>query len=269
MVTVASVTMPTEAPIQTPIPADLFVDDDNTTGVEDGSARNPYTTVQQGIDAASSGAVIAVAAGTYPQNLDVRDKTVHLYGGYVGGTASNYADGTGGDFSVRDIANPSHLQGDGQDSVITLVESGTSTVDGFRITGGSRSLEGQPYCCWGGGFYVSGGAPTLSNNVIENNDTRAAAEPNLEMIGGGVYAENADISILNNLIRNNTSGRGGGIAVAGGSVVISGNTVEGNVGVSDHGGGLYIAATNAEISHNRIVGNEIGSAQPQSPPSSL
>jgi hypothetical protein len=227
------------------------VDDDNTSSVEDGSSLYPYRTVQQAIDAASDGAVIAVAAGTYTENIGVRGVSVHLYGGYAGGS--------GGDFTTRNPAMyPSHLQGDGQDSVVTLVEAGTSVVDGFRITNGSRSLEGVSYCCQGGGIYITGGAPTIVNNVIEDNDTRTASDPNVEMVGGGIYAQNANVSILNNLIRNNTSGRGAGIAVAGGSIVIRGNTVEGNIGVSDHGGGMYIAATAAEISYNLIVGNEIG-----------
>lgn len=250
----------TPTPTRTPIPADLFVDNDNTTGVEDGSARNPYKTVQQAIDAASGRAVIAVAAGTYPQNLRVQNKTVLLYGGYQGGAASDYAGGAGGNFSVRDpAANPSHLQGNGQDSVITLVEAGTSILDGFRVTGGSRSVDVLPSCL-GGGLYVTGGAPTLSNNVIENNNTCPAAQTGQEMVGGGIYASGADIAILDNLIRNNTSGRGAGIAINGGNVVIRGNTVQGNVGLSDHGGGLYIFSPNAEISRNRIVGNEIGRA---------
>lgn len=238
-------------PASSPPAADLFVDDDNTSSVEDGSSLYPYRTVQQAIDAASDGAVIAVAAGTYTENIVVRGVSVHLYGGYAGGSS--------GDFTTRNPAMyPSHLQGDGQDSVVTLVEAGTSVVDGFRITNGSRSLEGVTYCCQGGGIYITGGAPTIVNNVIEDNDTRTASDPNVEMVGGGIYAQNADVSILNNLIRNNTSGRGAGIAVAGGIIVIRGNTVEGNIGVSDHGGGMYIAATDAEISENLIVGNEIG-----------
>ena len=33
----------------------IYVDDDNTSGTEDGSEANPYNTIQEGIDAASSG----------------------------------------------------------------------------------------------------------------------------------------------------------------------------------------------------------------------
>ncbi|HBY93896.1 MAG TPA: hypothetical protein DEP84_07975 [Chloroflexi bacterium] len=250
---------PTRTPTATSVAADLFVDDDNSTGNENGTAQYPYNTIQEAINAAGSGETIAVAAGTYAENIRVQDKAVHLSGGYVGGTASDYAGGSGGNFNARNpTANATHIQGDGTDSTVTLLNAGTSTVDGFRITGGSRSVEGLPWYNLGGGFYVSGGAPTIAHNVIEDNDTRTAAAPGEETVGGGIYASDSDVSILDSLIRNNTSGRGAGIAIDGGTVVIRGNTVQGNVGVSDHGGGLYIASPAATIAHNRIMGNEVG-----------
>src|SRR5688500_9760400 len=69
---------------RTVVPADLHVDDDNA-GAQDGSALRPYRTVQQAIKAAKGNAVIAVAGGTYPENIRVQEKVVRLYGGYVGG----------------------------------------------------------------------------------------------------------------------------------------------------------------------------------------
>ncbi|HEY4234610.1 MAG TPA: DUF1565 domain-containing protein, partial [Lacipirellulaceae bacterium] len=74
-------------------PANIFVDDDNA-GPQDGSPLHPYRTVQQAIDAAQNQAVIAVATGTYPQNIRVQEKAVRLYGAYVGGTQASYAGGT-------------------------------------------------------------------------------------------------------------------------------------------------------------------------------
>ena len=202
-----------------------------------------------------------MAGGLYPQNVRVQDKTLLLYGGFVGGTAQSYADGSGGDFSRRDSAvNITHLQGDGSDSTVSLLNPGASRLDGFRITDGIRSLVPE-YGIVGGGVYVSGGAPIIAHNLIENNDTRPSGGPlPSEPVGGGIFADDAQISILDNLIRNNTSGRGGGIGVNGGTALIQGNVVEGNVGVSDHGGGIYIAASQITITHNLIRGNEIGRA---------
>ena len=162
----ASSSRPSADGPQAVIRANYFVDDDNV-GAQDGTAFHPYQTVQQAIDAAKDEAVIAVAEGNYPQNVQVQVKAVRVYGGYVGGTVASYAAGTAGNFSGRNPAsNPSHLQGNGEDSVVTVYNSGASIVDGFLITGGERNARAIP--SWvGGGFYVYQGSPTISNNVIE------------------------------------------------------------------------------------------------------
>lgn len=239
------------------IPAKFFVDDDNS-GKQDGSALHPFKTVQQAIDAAANNDVIAVAGGTYSQNIKVQNKAVRLYGGFVGGTAANYAAGTEGNFKKRDPAKtPSHLKGNGKDSVVTLYEAGASVVDGFTITGGGRSTIAVPQ--WvGGGFYIYSGTPTISNNVIEKNQTCPPVPQDQEKLGGGIYSAGANLTIADNVIRNNVSGRGAGIFADGKKLVIRSNTVEYNIGVSDHGGGIFLFSQDAEISHNRIVGNEIG-----------
>ena len=260
--TVPPATPPRTTPPATPtlavVSADLFVDDDNTTGAADGSVRRPYRTVQQAIDAASGGNVIAVAGGTYIEAVLVQNKTVSLYGGYIGGTEADYTGGTGGNFGVRNpTANVANLQGNLQDSVVTLLESGSTVVDGFRITRGVRSTIPLPGCV-GGGLYVLGGEPSISNNIIENNSTCADAANGEDLLGGGIYASNANISIQGNVIRDNVSGRGAAIAIAGGEVVIRGNTIQDNIGRGDHGGGVYVFSPNAQISHNLIAGNEIG-----------
>jgi hypothetical protein len=49
-------------------------------GASDGSAAAPWTSIQQGIDAAADGAVVAVAAGSYTESLVINDKAVSLWG---------------------------------------------------------------------------------------------------------------------------------------------------------------------------------------------
>ena len=244
----------------TPPSADLYVDDDNNTGTEDGSAQRPFNTIQEAVAASGPGDTIHIAAGTYAENVRIQDKAVHLLGGYAGGSAGDYAGGTGGDFGSRaPAANTTHIQGDGTDAVVTLINAGTATLDGLRITGGTGSAEGLPWAAYGGGVYVEGGAPTVAHCLIEGNDSRRADVPSIDDTeGGGVYATDADITIVDSIIRNNTSGRGAGLALFGGSAVVHGNTIERNIGLSDHGGGLEIAAPTAEITHNVIRDNEIG-----------
>jgi len=56
------------------------VDASYTGGDGDGTASKPWPTIQEGIDAAASGAIVAVAAGSYTENLVIDDKAVRLWG---------------------------------------------------------------------------------------------------------------------------------------------------------------------------------------------
>jgi len=152
---------------------EFCVDNDNTTGIEDGSFKYPCNTIQEAITAASDSGenTIRVATGDYTENISIDAKTVHLMGGFEGGTSADYAGGTGGDFGIQDPDTyVTHIQGDGTDAVVSLRDSGASTLDGFRITGGTGFTD--PWSAKGGGVYVLGGSPTLSRNTIEDNDTR-------------------------------------------------------------------------------------------------
>ncbi|MDM8523297.1 DUF1565 domain-containing protein [Desulfococcaceae bacterium HSG8] len=230
--------------------ADIHVDDDNTAGAQDGTTVHPYTSIQIAIDVAENGDTIKVAAGTYGENIRVSGKTLNILGGY----AAN------GNFNDRDTAaNATHIQGDGTDAVVTLINPGTSVLDGFRITGGTGSGQYLPEFYAGGGIFCDGGSPTVSNNTIENNDTRHPGEnAGLESQGGGIYSTGSDISIIENIIRNNAAGFGAGIKISDGQVVIRSNTVQGNTGTNDHGGGMHIYARPAEISYNHVIGNVTG-----------
>src|SRR5215204_2399211 len=69
-VTVTPTVDPSPTPPSTVIVADLFVDDSNTTGNEDGTAQHPYANLQAAINVASGDAItIAVAAGLYSENI--------------------------------------------------------------------------------------------------------------------------------------------------------------------------------------------------------
>lgn len=56
------------------------VDPSYAGGASDGSPSQPWTTIQQGIDAAPSGAIVAVAAGTYAEDVSLASKPVRLWG---------------------------------------------------------------------------------------------------------------------------------------------------------------------------------------------
>lgn len=225
---------------------DIYVDGSNASGTELGTQQSPFRKVQSAIDAAAGGDRIRVAAGTYVENLRIDSKAIILEGGYSGAW-------------VRDTAaNPTTLSSAGGNAVINLIAA-DATIDGFRITGGTGSTEEVPYGYHGGGIYSRDGSPTISNNIIENNDVRkndAASDYNY---GGGAYVTNATtVTIMNNVVRGNSAGRGAGIAVFGQEAHILGNTIESNIAIGDHGGGMFIGVVNATVSQNIIRRNEVG-----------
>jgi hypothetical protein len=229
--------------------ADFYVDSGNTSGTETGTQQSPFRRVQAAIDAAASGDTIRVAAGTYTENLRIEAKALVVQGGYSSGW-------------IRDIgANLTTLTGAGGNAVINLIEA-DATIDGFRIRGGTGSTEELPYGYHGGGIYSRGGSPTISNNVIENNDVRSEDAPSETNFGGGVHVSDAaSANILNNIVRGNFAGRGAGLSVVSvQAALIQGNTIEDNTSVGDHGGGLYVAVVNARITQNIIRRNEVGRA---------
>src|SRR5262249_50701377 len=63
-----------------PVGADTqYVDGSYAGGDSDGSAPKPWTTIAEGLIAASDGAIIAVAAGTYPEDLTI-EHPVRVWG---------------------------------------------------------------------------------------------------------------------------------------------------------------------------------------------
>ncbi|MFN0135314.1 MAG: right-handed parallel beta-helix repeat-containing protein [Phycisphaerae bacterium] len=226
--------------------AELYVSAASGNDANAGTQASPLRTVQAAINAAVTGDEIRVAAGTYRQNLRVEAKTLVLRGGYAADWTRNVA------------ANVTTLQSPGDNAVINLLES-DSTVDGFRITGGTGSTEEAPYGFHGGGIYCRNGSPTITANTIESNDVTRADSASDYNFGGGIYViDGRNATITDNVVRGNSAGRGAGIAVVGQSALIRGNTVEENTAVGDHGGGMFIAVVDAVVTQNVIRGNEVG-----------
>lgn len=206
-----------------PVHVSIFGND--TTG--DGSTGSPYLTVQRGINAATAGNDVYVAAGSYPNTSLAMKNGVSLYG--AGSTQSV-------------------LQGTGAAPVITISGIGAGeTVSGFAITGG--------YCppfAWGGGVCIVGSSPTIKGNTIAGNTAVWG--------GGGIAALNSSALITNNLIDGNSALHGGGVYLSGGSSVLDGNTITGNMinGSPDqqgYGAGVY--AYGGTITNN-VIANNVG-----------
>jgi len=65
------------------IPVDAttqYVDASYTGGASDGTAAKPWTTIGAAVTAAASGAIVAVASGSYAESVTLAEKTVRLWG---------------------------------------------------------------------------------------------------------------------------------------------------------------------------------------------
>jgi len=184
----------------------------STMGSDDtgnGTAQNPYRTINHSVDEAYSGDTILVANGIYSENVDVTARNIRLYSDYV--------------FShdTMDIYNTVIDGGSDTTTMMFTNCAGISTVTGFTIRNGSG--------WFGGGLFAIYCDILISHNVIEDNISDA--------VGGGIACYFGKPTIENNQIRNNMANGGGGVRCYYSKAVIRYNILCNNDAVS--GGGLY------------------------------
>lgn len=200
-----------------------------------------YTSMQEAIDDASEGDTIIVCPGTYYENITIA-KNITLQS----------IDPNDWEIVESTIINgDTNDDGDGDDTVVTF-DSGDyeSTFRGFTITNGSADE--------GGGIYIDDTSPTITNNIIEDNEAYYD--------GGGIYVYGYDndptITITENIIRNNKTneyddgGGGGGIYVEYDCELnITRNEITGNYSATDGGGIMIYDGCIANIAENSIRNN--------------
>jgi len=202
---------------------ELFVDDSNTTGIENGSREHPYRTIQAAIDRSAEGGVVRVAEGTYREEVTIYYQSVKLYGGYPGGT--DYAAGPG-DFDEmhRDwAAHVTTIDGEESRRCLTL-EVAHGEISGFHITRGAAATGGGIQC-------ARGSDPAIERCKIFGNSAT-------EQGGGLCCLDDSAPAIARTLIVRNWAGqRGGGLCCLGGATPALRNvTVAGNSSGGEGGG---------------------------------
>ncbi len=182
----------------------IFVDDSNTTGIEDGTQANPYNTIQEGLAAAVAGYEIWVddSGNDYAGPITLVADVTLLSVNWDSGDGDDQAD----------------IHSTGATPVVTGADG--ATIDGFKVYGGSTY-----------GISVSGVDTTISNCLIRDIIQTSTAY--------GVYIENSTgSSVVNCEITNirNTLDHDDlyGLYVSNSPITITGNDIHDIVASIDY-----------------------------------
>ncbi|MDR2121585.1 MAG: CotH kinase family protein [Flavobacteriaceae bacterium] len=271
-------------------------------GKGDGSSwAQAYGDLQQAINQAQQGDTLWVAKGTYKpnrradnlqaitpndrNNAFVLKKNVKIYGGFSGYETHldqrdplTYPSILSGDLGVENEIsdNAYHI-------VISSGNAGSSELNGFTITGAKTNGSSNSFLVnglniiktHGGGIYLEQSSPTLTNLIIQNNQSQNkgggiymnnGSSPVLNHLtinnnqaeyGGGIYSENATLNLSTSTISNNQAKMGGGIYSLNSQSQLINNVIKNNKGY-DFGGGIFNKYTPVEMTNLLITGNQSG-----------
>src|SRR5438477_12388833 len=199
-------------------------------------------TIQAAIDTAIDGDTVLVAPGTYVENINFNGKAITVTSS--GGPSVTIIDGNANGAVV----------------IFANSETANSVLNGFTIRNGLSHFS-APTQGSGGAIYITNASPTISGNVITNNQ---AVE------GAGISVQFASPIIKGNTITLNhqccgSGGTGGGGILIGGagSAQILNNTITNNALSSAEGGGISLFAAGTPIIRgNLISGNSVSGLIP-------
>ncbi len=193
----------------------VYVDDSNTSGIENGSAQYPYNTIAEGIAAGGNGSIIQVASGIYSDAVSMTSC-----------------------YNVK-------ILGDNEQSIITnsalhmfvLSSCGNIQIQGFTFQGAQNGI-----------------AMSSCSNIAIVRNTFTNINAGSYSYGGALYGGSSSIRIEDNIIRNCYGGQmGGGGYFYGCSLTIWSNDFL-SCTAWNSGGGLYISVNSTGLT-TRIKGN--------------
>ena len=190
-----------------------YVSAGGNDGTGDGSAGNPWLTIQHAVTAVSSGATINVAAGTYVENITIT-QTVTINGAGQGITTIYPA-----------VSDPGGSGSLGHSNIM-LVSANNVTISNLTLDGDNPGLTS--------GFIVNGADIDARNGIIEDfnagiwNNTTVFNVTIRNIYLRGMYASSGGTGFnLHDNIVTNVAGDPSSIAIFcyGGSGIFSHNTV--------------------------------------------
>ena len=217
--------------------------------ISDCSSWGRACILQTALTSAANGDQIWAAAGTYKPTTDVnnRDATfqlkegVAIYGGFAGTetelTGRNprrYVTILSGDIDNNDdqtpvITNLATESHNTANSYHVVTGANNATLDGFTITAGNASASSSSPN--GGGMYISGVSPTLTNIIFSGNSA--------DSVGGGMFNTFARPTLMHVIFSGNSAPYGGGLYNDASKTALTTVTFSGNS--ASYGGGMYIS----------------------------
>ena len=199
-------------------------------------ASGCHATIQRALDAATEGATINVAQGTYTEPVLIT-KSITLEGGWNDG------------FTAQDPeVYVSTIDAQRRGPALRVEGTVAVTVSGFIITGGDDT-DGRGQ---GGGIRVTeAGVVTIHRNIITDNI--ACATPECLGQGGGIGVFSTTVHIVDNTIISNTAQDSTSVLSDGGGIYIQGafsSTLVGNEivqNVAARGGGVYLGSNDRTL----------------------
>jgi hypothetical protein len=227
----------------------VVADSVNGSNAGSGTWADPYFSLQDAIDDAY--ACVVALRGTYAEAIDLGGKSIDIWG--VDGSDYTTIDPNA---TVCTYANPNDCE-----AAVTIASgnSASSHLHGFTIAGGSghvtssstnttcadssASHAGSNTCTvtifeyYGGGLYINGDDPELSDIVVRDNTL-----PEFTQVSMGSYTQYWLYSY------------GGGIAILNSATDLTGISVTGNY--ADQGGGIYVSdGAVTSIEQSKITDN--------------
>jgi hypothetical protein len=249
-----------------PLPAQangaIIYVDANASGANNGTSwPDAYNNLQTALTSASNGSEIWIADGTYRPTSANGNRTiaftlkngVAIYGGFRGNeTQRNQRNWRSnrtllsGDLNGNDGADFANSSENSYRVVVGTNIDTTAILDGVAISGGNAN--GDLPNNNGGGLFLSGSKPTLTNLTISANQASAH--------GGGVYMNNSSLpTLLNVTISGNQANSSGGGMYINESTPTLINLVISENNALVFGGGLLNNISNPIFTNVTITGN--------------
>ncbi len=243
-----------------------YVDNSNTTGVEDGTQDNPYNTIQEGVANVIGDKWVYINQGNsnYAEYVTLSEGVTIWGSGYDGGfngvSASGYpvvdGGGLGQAFTVSDVDNCTVMGVRAQNSIngVILMRNTNSTAVHHCVLQGNLSQ--------GGAINVQAGInetiteASITDNIFLNN---AASSVNVSTIGYTTTALIDTITISRNTFSELTPVCIGVYNLNGTvqNVTIEGNTMSGftSAGILFDSKNSVVLSQNIAVRNNRVMGS--------------